>query len=110
MRQEIAYLGHDNSIDIVLKADGVAEPLDSITKMTLTFGTKLISSDNGETDPIRWKKVGYQTGEVRLFLGDQVISPGSYKAPLIIYDSGDAEGIVWDYLNIKVVAEVEAGT
>ncbi len=107
---EVAYLNHDNSIDVILKADGAAQPLGSVNKITLTFGTKLITSQNGDTEPIRWAKAGYQVGEVRLFLGAQNIPVGSYNAPLIVYDPGNTLGIVWDYLPIKVVANVEATT
>jgi hypothetical protein len=110
MKLEIAYLGHDNSIDLILKADGVAQPLASFTKMTLTFDTLLVSSTNLDTDPIRWGKLGYGTGEVRLFLGGIPVPPKSYNVPLILFDSSDLEGIVWDFIPIKVVAEVEAGT
>lgn len=69
MAAEVVYLGHDNSIDRILKSDGVAVALTSVTRMTLTMETKLVDSDNGATDPIRWSKEGYATGEVRFFLG-----------------------------------------
>jgi len=105
---EIVYLGHDNSINLKLKADGAAVSLASVTDMSLTFGSTLIESDNGDADPIRWIKAGYATGEVRLFLGAQAIAAGNYKAALIVYDATNTNGLMWGFIPIVVIAEVEA--
>lgn len=107
MDKEIVFLGHDNSIDLILKADGTAQNLASVTDMTITVGTVTVSSDNGDADPIRWAKAAYDTGEVRLFLGDQSLTPGSYSAPLVVYDSDNPDGVVWGYIPMTVKAEVE---
>jgi len=107
MEREIVYLGHENSIDLILKADGIAVALTSVTRMTLTLGTTLIDSENGGADPIRWIQTGYATGEIRLFLGDQTISAGNYQAPLVVYDPTNTDGIVWGFIPITVIAEVE---
>lgn len=108
MITEFIYLGHDNPINKILKADGVAIALTSVTRMTLTFGAKLIDSDNGDADPIRWIKPGYATGEFRMFLGAETISPGPYQVPLIVYDPTNPNGIFWGRIPITVIAEVEA--
>lgn len=108
MNTEIVYLGHDNRIELILKADGVAVDLVSVTRMTLTVGAILIDSDNGDADPIQWAKGGYATGEIRLFLGAQVISPGKYRCPLIVYDPANDDGIVWDMIPISIFDDVEA--
>jgi hypothetical protein len=108
MKTEFVYLGHDNSIDLILKADGTAVNLSSVTRMTLTLGATLIDSDNGDTDPIRWAKDGYVTGEVRFYLGDQSIAAGNYQAALIVYDAVNDDGIAWGTISITVVPEVEA--
>lgn len=107
MKTEIAYLGHDNSIDLVLKADGAAVDLTSVTRMTLSLGSVLIDSDNGSTDPIRWTKSDYVTGEVRLFLGGISAPPNTYDAWLVVYDPSNVDGIVWGSIKIMIVAEVE---
>jgi hypothetical protein len=106
---EIVYLGHDNSIDLLLKADDVAQSLASVTRATITIGEVTIDSDNGETDPIRWAKSGYDTGEIRLFLGGQTLVEAAqpYTSYLVIYDADHPEGIVWGYVLIRVKAEVE---
>ena len=108
MNTEFIYLGHDNSIDVILKSNGAAVALTSVTRITLTLGAKLIDSDNGDTDPIRWIKAGYATGEMRLFLGAEVITEGNYQGALIVYDATNPEGIVWGRIPITVIAEVEA--
>jgi hypothetical protein len=108
MQTEFVYLGHDNSIDLILKANGVAVSLTSVTRMTLTLGAKLIDSDNGDADPIRWNKAGYATGEFRLFLGAEVIKVGAYQAALIVYDAMNPNGIFWGKIPITVVADPEA--
>jgi hypothetical protein len=107
MIPEIAYLGHDNLIDLILKADGVAVDLSSVTAMTLTLGTKKVSSTNLAADPILWAKAGYATGEVHLILGGETITPGNYDAPLVVYDPVESEGVVWGNVKITVKAEVE---
>lgn len=108
MSTEIVYLGHDNSNEVILKQDGVAISLSGITKMTLTFGTKLISSVNAADAPIRWNKDGYGTGEVRFFLGGQTITAGDYHSvPLVVYDASYTNGLVWGLLDFSVNAEVE---
>jgi len=106
-KKEFVYLGHDNSIDLILLSNGVAQDLSGVTKMTITVGGILISSTNQATDPILWIKAGYSTGEIRLFLGKQSILPGNYEAPLIVFDANDPDGIVWDEIAIQVVADVQ---
>jgi hypothetical protein len=108
MQTEFVYLGHDNRIDLILKADGAAVDLSGANRMTLTLGSALIDSDNGEADPIRWAKGGYATGEVRLFLGGEDLTATDYKAPLVVYDGSNPEGIVWGVIPISIIAEVEA--
>lgn len=107
MSVETVYLGHDNSIDMILKADGVAQSLAAVTSMTLTFGTLKITSTNQVNDVIKWNQGGYATGEVRFFLGAQNIPPGLYTAPLVVYDASNDDGIVWTRIRISVIAEVE---
>jgi hypothetical protein len=104
---EIIYLGHDNSSDHLLKSNGVAVSLSGVTRMTLTLGSKLIDSDNGDADPIRWAKAGYATGEFRLFLGAEVITPGNYQGVLIVYDGTNPNGVVWGRITISVMADPE---
>jgi hypothetical protein len=109
MNAGIVYLGHDNALDYILKADGAVVDLSSATRMTLTLGSTLIDSDNGDADPIRWAKSGYATGQFRLVLGGLTITPGHYQnAWLVVYDPTNAAGVVFGSIPVFVMAEVEA--
>lgn len=109
MTAGLVYLGHDNALDYILKADAVAVDLSAVTRMTLTLGATLIDSDNGDADPIRWAKSGYATGQFRLVLGGQTITPGSYQnAWLVVYDPTNPGGVVFGSIPIFVIDEVEA--
>ena len=106
---ETIYLGHDNSIDRILKADDVAVSLAAVTDMSITIGGVTVNSDNGVADPIRWVKAGYATGEYRLFLGGEafVARETPYWASLVVYDAANPDGIVWDVFEVKVVSDME---
>jgi hypothetical protein len=100
---EYVYLGRDNSIDILLKADGVAVDLSSVTQIDLIVGDVTISSTNQGVDLIRWAQVGYDTGEVRLALGDSSITAsGKQRAYLIVYDPTNTAGINWGAIDLYV--------
>lgn len=82
MTAEIIYLGHDNTIDLQLKADGAAQDLSAVTKITATFGTLRISSTNKAAGVITWGPgAGYDTGEIRMALGGESIPAGGYDVP-----------------------------
>lgn len=107
MTTEKIYLGHDNTISMVLTEEGEAQSLTAVTKMTLTVGAVTVSSLNGTSDPIKWSGTGFQTGEVRFTLGAQSLVVGVYDAPLVVYDEGHPEGTVWCKIPVEVIAEVE---
>ena len=108
MDTEIVYLGHDNTIDLLLKASSSAASLAGVTKITATFDEILVSGSSASSGLITWAGSGYATGEVRLTLGAQSIDAGRYDVPIIIYDAGNTAGIVWDIVPMRVRAEVEA--
>lgn len=101
---EIVYLGHDNSIDLILRSDGSAVDLTSATRVTLAIGPVCVSSANGADDPIRWAQPGYGTGEIRLTLGGIACAPGSYRATLVVYDLTNTNGIVWGKVPLRIVS------
>lgn len=107
MAAETVYLGHDNTIDLILKAGGVAVDLTSVDTITLTINGATIASENGATDPIRWIQLGYATGKIRISLGEQAISPGRYPAVLVVYDPSNPNGVVWGEIDVRVNEEVE---
>ena len=116
MASETVWLGHDNTIDLVLKKDGVAltdDEMDAITQITVTFGSILITSTNQADDPIRWRVNGYETGEIRISVGGESIPPRVYDNVWItVYDAANTDGVVWstdgDTISVDVRADVEA--
>jgi hypothetical protein len=117
MTAELVYLGHYNPISRIIKRQRSTDPapvpiplleMATITRMTLTLGTKLIDSDNGDTDPIQWNKAGYEAGEFRMDLGGETIDPGAYQnAWLVVYYPEKPTGTVWGSFPVYVIAEVE---
>jgi len=104
MTREIVYLGRDNSVDLLLKEDGVAYNLSGFTDMTLVVGSVEITSDNGSTSSIRWSKDGYDTGEVRLYIGNESsLVAGKFCCPLVVYDESTyTNGLVWGYVDLTL--------
>jgi hypothetical protein len=94
MITEIVYLGHNNTIDLLLKADGVAVDLSSVTRMVIELnnGTEIDSVDN----PAAFDWTTGITGKLSLSLGDEVIAAGRYSAVLVVYDPTNLDGIVWN--------------
>ncbi len=102
---ETVYLGRDNTVDLVLKADGVAQDLSPVTQMDLIVGGKTISSSS-YPDAFDWTTDG-AGGKVYLDLADPIasegISAGTYVATLVVYDSEHPDGIRWDDFRLRVV-------
>lgn len=111
MSTEFVFNAHDNYIGLILKSDGTAlteDEMDLITKITATFNDTLVSSEDKAAGPIRWRQTGYAASEIRLYLGDQSISAGKYRVPIIVYDATNDDGIVWDIIDVVVRDDVEA--
>lgn len=108
MESEVLYLGHDNTIDLLLKADGVAVDLSSVNQITASFNSKLISSTDAAAGLITWAQDGYDTGEIRIAVGGQAIPAGKYNVPIIVYDAANTNGIHWGYVPFEVIADDEA--
>ena len=98
MIYEIVYLTHDNTIDTILTADGVAYDITNTTRMTLSFGDILIDSDV-HTDVFDWDD---GDGKLFLTLGAMSITAGTYASELVVYDSVNTNGIVWGKMTILV--------
>lgn len=113
MTTEIVYLGHDNTIDLLLKRrvppsrTASAIDLTPVTKITVTIGGVLVDSDDSGA-PILWAESSYETGEVRIDASGYSIPSGLHTdCPIIVYDTTNTDGIVWDHVNIEVVADQE---
>ena len=99
MTTEIVYLGHDNTIDLLLKADGSAVDLSSVTRMTVDFDGTIIDS---QTAPAAFDWSTGTIGKLVLALGAQPIAAGTYQVALTVYDPTHPNGIVWGYFPCKV--------
>lgn len=109
MATEILYLERDNTIDLILKADGVAQDLSGITSIKAVIGTVTITSTDKATGEIKWDQPGYDTGEIRLDCGANsgLITQGAgvWDVPIIVFDAGNPNGISWGDVRIEVVAK-----
>ena len=110
---EYILLGRDNTIDLLLEKEGpddsapVAVDLSNATKITASFGTTLVSSTDKAAGLITWDQVGYDVGEIRMALGGETITAGTYTVPIIVYDAVNDDGIQWRKVDMKVVADEE---
>jgi hypothetical protein len=109
MAREMIYLGKDNTIDWQLQADGAAQDLVSVTRMTVelsdgTSTTTLDSDDlggNGEGNAFYWVGGEVESTEANLFLSlgdaaeDAELSAGFYRLRLTVYDPDHTDGLVW---------------
>jgi len=95
---EIAYLDHDNVIDVQLQADREPVDLSKVTQMDLVFDDVVISSKDypGVFD---WTVGG---GLVRIRLYGMQLERRYYDAKLIVYDDSTPHGIVWGIIPILV--------
>lgn len=107
---ETVYLYHDNSIDLILKADGTAVGTSAVTMITASFGTVLCKSTDKAAGIIRWDQAGYDTGEIRMFLGGatSVVVDKYPEVPIVVYDATNPNGVVWGTVEIDVLARVDA--
>lgn len=97
--REIVYLGRDNAIELILKANNEAQSLSSVTHMELVVsGVTYSSVTSGYFD---WS--GSTTGYVSLTFGQSAtLSPGTYDAELIVYDGSNVNGIIWGEIPLRI--------
>ena len=99
MTTEYVYDGHDKTIDLLLKADGVAVDLSEVSRMTLEVGSATIDSDVSGS-AFDWD-TGV-TGKIILALGGEGLTAGAHRATLIVYDPLNTNGIVWGTFKLIV--------
>ena len=98
MNYETVHLGFDNTIDLLLKVDGVVADIVASTKITVTFGSTVISSETSAS-AFDWDD---GSGMLYLKLGGESIPVGSYDVVLTLYDSVNTDGIRWNTFKCKV--------
>jgi hypothetical protein len=99
MLKEVVYLTRDNAIDLQLKADGVVVDLASVTRMILSDEGCAWKVDSSiSPGAFNWAA---GNGVLKLKLGDEVITPGTYSCYLIVYDPTNTDGVIWEKISIK---------
>jgi hypothetical protein len=114
VKTEYVFLGHDNSIDLILMAQPgdsdtySAIDLSGVSKVTLTFEGVTIEDTNKDALPILWNQTGYSLGEIHFQLGGQALPEGEGLAWIVIYDSIYTNGLAIEKpLPLLVRAEIE---
>jgi len=100
--EEIIHLGNDNAIIRNLTLNGSAADLSTVTRMTVKFGSTVIDSDttgSGTGEEFDWSQ---GSGVLVLDFGGLSIPVGIYDAELVVYDSVNTDGIVWDVFKTDV--------
>ena len=100
---ETLYTSRDNAIDLLLKSDGVAEDISSITKAEVRFLGATYSSAT-DADAFDWTTDG-TNGILTLQLGKISALPAGRdrNTEVIIYDATNVNGIVWATFDLKVI-------
>ena len=102
VHRETIWLGRDNVIGYVLKADGAAYDLSGATMFQLVFSGTTVSSYRHDAW-FDWTSTTLATGQLNLLLGGVTnVSPGQYKMEVIYYDVDNANGIMWERVPVAV--------
>jgi hypothetical protein len=92
---EKIYNGRDNTVDLLLKADGAAVDLAAVTRMQLVVGATTIDSQTHPTY-FDWSPTPAVTGKLLLTLGAAGLSVGERQvAQLVVFDPSNPLGLVW---------------
>jgi hypothetical protein len=97
--EETVYINRDNTIELVLSVDGQPINHSCISRVQLLMGASALDSEVLST-------LFDLTHSDRLILelGGAGLAAGRHAAQLIIYDSGDPNGLVWGNLVLDVKA------
>lgn len=99
---ETVYNGRDNTIDLLLKADGVAQDLSTVTRMVVAEQDDAFSVDSA-TSPDAFDWATGTTGVVVFAFGGEGITAGYHQCRLIVYDPTNANGVVWGSIKLTVI-------
>ena len=96
MGPEVFYLDRDNTIDLLLTADGDPVDLSPVSDVILEIDETTIDSDT-YPNVFTWTGLGV-TGKLVIDLNEAEsasLSAGTYQSRLIIVDPSNSDGIVW---------------
>ena len=105
MITETIYKNADNKISVELRSNGIAQAINSATKVTIEFGDAVLSSATATAGAFDYTTYG-ATGRLDMKLGHEAavktMRNGQYKATLRVFDTTYPNGRVWDDLIIEV--------
>jgi len=103
--REVIYLDRDNTVDLLLKEDGVAKDISTTTRM-------IVKQDDGDwevdyndyNDAFDWDTgtTGKVVLDLAAALATEGVTAGEYVVRLVVYDPGFTDGIVWDRFVLEV--------
>jgi hypothetical protein len=99
---ESVFNGRDNTVDLLLTADGAAVNLAAVTRMQLSVGEAMLDSS---THPqyFNWTPDPPEAGKLILKLGAAGLSAGEGQtATLFVFDPSNPSGIRWGQLKLNV--------
>ena len=103
--REIVYLGRNNTIDLLLKADGSAQDLSAVTRMIVkqNDGDWEIDYDD-YNNAFNWNTgiTGKVILDMAAALAAETVAAGEYIVRLIVYDPTNIDGIIWDLFVLEV--------
>ena len=100
--KEIVYLDRDNTVDLLLKADGSAQDLSAVTRMVLAdVGGKFTVDSAVSASAFDWDTG--TTGKVIIDIGGEDLPAGVYTVRLILIDPTNSNGNVWGDFELTIV-------
>lgn len=102
MIQEVVYKNRDNAIWLGLRVNQELIDPSDLTRVQLKTGSTTYDSDvlgSGEEAPFDWTS---EENVLILRLGGLGLSIGRHDLTLIVYDSDNANGVVWDTFRVLV--------
>ena len=103
--KEYLYLDHGNTIDLVLKSGGEAQNLSAVTGILAMFDQTSVYSSQASEGPVKWQSTSdtdWELGEIRIDCSSHDIEARRYDVPIIVYDTSNPDGLVWDTVRIEV--------
>lgn len=105
MITETIVKNRDNIISVELRSNGIAQPINSATKITVEFGGAVLSSATATAGAFDFSTYG-AAGRLDMKLGHEAavttMRNGQYKAKITVFDTTYPNGRHWDDLIIEV--------
>ena len=102
---EIVYLTRDNTVDLLLKMDGVAQDLSSVTRMIVAEENGVWDVDSSDyASAFNWTTgtTGKLILDLAVALGTESVSASDYRVRLVVYDPTNTNGIIWDTFVLSI--------